>query len=144
MTIAKKLKSLSDKFISGEYAQIIGSPHFDTNYIPPSNRTADLLECEEPRGGGWGPASWPITLPADDGDGSLWTGYVDNEAIHPDRLHALAPTNYTVDADHIGGGGGHDCTLNTCNFTYDDPTYKYPWADPEEDDMLDAPDDCIK
>ena len=63
--------------------------------------------------------------------------------------HAQVTTAYTVDANHIGGsGGGHSCTGNTCNFTYNPnevPTdYKYPWADPAVDDYLVEPDDCIK
>ena len=104
---------------------------------------ADLIECGDLRGDGWGVSSITVPIPADDEDGILWTGYVDMGAIHPDRLHKL--TGYTVDANPIGG---HDCPYNTCNFTYNPsevpPGYKYPWADPAEDDQLVDPDDCIK
>jgi len=147
MTIARKLKSLSDKFTAlSEYGEIKNSPHMDTTTLTTSSREfADLIECGDLRGAGWGVSSPTVPIPPDDEDGSLWTGYVDMGAIHPDRLHKLT-TAYTVDANHIGGsGGGHDCPYNTCNFTYNNSlNYEYPWADPAEDDQLVAPDDCIK
>ena len=137
ITIARKLTSLSEIFTNlPDYAgmeDVLMLPK-----APGNSGFADLLDCGEARGSAWG-----ASAPADDNDGSLWTGYVDMGAIHPDRLHKFT-TNYTVDASHIGGSGdGHDCTDNSCKFTYSD-SYQYPWADPEEDDLLVAPDDCIK
>lgn len=49
--------------------------------------------------------AWP-TLPEtlDDGqDGSLWLGYINIDAVHPDRLDL---------------GGSHDCPDGICNFSY--------------------------
>jgi len=142
MSIARKLTSLSDKFTAlSDYRWIKGSDHMHPTLVTDTGEFADLLECGDLRLDGWGArASWPITIPTDDEDGSLWTGYVDMGAIHPDRLHAFVGTNYTVEANPIGG---HNCTDNICNFTYNIP-YKYPWADPAEDDQLVDPDDCIK
>ena len=75
-----------------------------------------------------------------DGDGMLWMGYLDTEAIHPDRLHHIDRTGI-VNEDHLGGGPlntGHQCLAgkangfaNTCQFEYNvpgDPTYIYPKA----------------
>jgi hypothetical protein len=140
MTIARKLTSLVDVFTDlDDYGEIKDSGHMG-GYATETGEFADLLECGDERWSGWGPVSWPVILPGDDYDGSLWTGYVDMGAIHPDRLHKYTDPS-TVDADPIGG---HNCYFKTCNFTYDnDPTYKYPWADPEEDDQLEDPDDCI-
>jgi len=134
MSIARKLTSLSDKMTG----LIPGKMTSDLMILAPGNSGfADMLECGDDRGGAW------IDPPSDDNDGSLWTGYVDMGAIHPDRLHKLT-TAYTVDANHIGGSGdGHDCPDNSCKFTYSD-SYQYPWADPAVDDLLVAPDDCIK
>ena len=137
MTIARKLQSLSDKF-TGLSAYDGMEDELQSPKAPGNNGFADLLECEQARGTAWGPGA-----PSDDNDGSLWTGYVDMGAIHPDRLHKFT-SNYTVATNHIGGtGDGHDCTDNSCNFTYSD-SYQYPWADPEVDDLLVAPDDCIQ
>jgi len=134
ITIARKLTSLSDEMTGLIPAEMTS----ELMVIAPGNSGfADLLECGDDRDIAW------IDPPADDNDGSLWTGYVDMGAVHPDRLHKLT-TAYTVDASHIGGSGdGHDCTDNSCKFTYSD-SYQYPWADPAEDDLLVAPDDCIK
>ncbi len=134
MSIARKLTSLSDEMTGLIPSSMTG----ELMILAPGNSGfADLLECGDERGGAW------IDPPSDDDDGSLWTGYVDIRAVHPDRLHKLT-TAYTVDASHIGGSGdGHDCTDNSCNFTYSD-SYEYPWADPAVDDQLSAPDDCIK
>ena len=141
ITIARKLKSLSDKFTAlSEYQAIKGSGHMDTTNKTATGEFADLLECGDLRLDGWGPSSPLVPIPADDEDGSLWTGYVDMGAIHPDRLHKIASSDYTVEADPIGG---HNCSGNTCNFDYN-ISYDYPWADPAEDDQLVAPDDCIK
>ncbi len=141
MTIARKLTSLSDKFTAlSDYQWITGSDHMGPNRTD-TGEFADLLECGDLRLDGWGPRFSVLpSIPADDEDGSLWTGYVDMGAVHPDRLHEFT-TAYTVDANPIGG---HNCPYNTCNFTYNIPSYKYPWADPAEDDQLSAPDDCIK
>lgn len=143
ITIARKLTSLSDKFTAlSDYKAIKVSGHMHPTLVTATGEFADLLECGDLRLDGWGVSSPPVvTIPADDEDGSLWTGYVDMGAIHPDRLHAFVGTNYTVEANPIGG---HNCTDNICNFSYNDPTYKYPWADPAEDDQLVAPNDCIK
>ena len=113
----------------------------DTTNKTATGEFADLLECGDLRLDGWGPSSPLVPIPADDEDGSLWTGYVDMGAIHPDRLHEIASLDYTVEANPIGG---HDCGLfNTCNFDYN-ISYDYPWADPAVDDQLVDPDDCIK
>ena len=147
MTIARKLTSLSDEFTAlPDYQAIKLSGHMGVRPDrTPTGEFADLLECDELRadaaGDGWGQSSPPIIIPADDEDGSLWTGYVDMGAIHPDRLHKIASSDYTVEANPIGG---HDCGLfNTCNFDYN-ISYDYPWADPAVDDQLVDPDDCIK
>ena len=140
MAIARKLTSLSDKFTAlSDYQWIKGSDHIHPTLVTPTGEFADLLKCGELRGDGWGVSSPPVvTIPADDEDGSLWTGYVDMGAIHPDRLHVVAATDYTVEPNTIGG---HNCTDNICNFTYNN-SYQYPWADPLVDDKLSAPDDC--
>jgi hypothetical protein len=72
-----------------------------------------------------------------DGDGMLWLGYLDTEAIHPDRLHYIR--NGAAEIDHIGGGpsnAGHQCftgnangRANICQFEYNvpgNPSYIYP------------------
>lgn len=40
-----------------------------------------------------------------EGDGSLWLGYINIDAVHPDRLDI---------------GGSHDCPDGICNFSYQD------------------------
>jgi len=138
MTIARKLTSLSDKMTG-----LIPAEMTNTLMIRATGNLgfADMLECGDDRGTAW------VDPPSDDNDGSLWTGYVDQNAIHPDRLHVASATNYTANTDHIGGTTGtvpgHDCPDNTCNYTYNN-SYTYPWADPAVDDQLSAPDDCIK
>lgn len=75
-----------------------------------------------------------------DDDGMLWLGYLDTEAIHPDRLHHIDSSGIVND-DHIGGGVGnigHACRAgkkqgyaNICQFEYNvpgDPAYVYPKA----------------
>jgi hypothetical protein len=62
-------------------------------------------------------------------DGSLWIGYLDTEAVHPDRLHHVR--NGQVNPAHIGAGSGHICEHNICNFAYNvpgEPDYRYPQA----------------
>ncbi len=146
ITIARKLGSLSDKFTAlSEYGALRSVPHMHPSWVTATGEFADLLECGDDRWDGWGPRSVPDVfgqggVPADDNDGSLWTGYVDMGAIHPDRLHKIASSDYTVEANPIGG---HNCPNNSCKFTYSD-SYQYPWADPAVDDHLVAPDDCIK
>jgi hypothetical protein len=75
-----------------------------------------------------------------DDDGMLWLGYLDTEAIHPDRLHSVR-SNGVVETEHIGGGPGnkgHQCftgnsngKANICQFEYNvpgNPSYVYPKA----------------
>jgi len=84
----------------------------------------ELRPCTDP----------PFLLPAPlddfdpDGDGSLWFGYLDTEAIPPDRLLDAAT------GDVIGNTSGSikgvvcDNNTNICSFNYQDPGYVYPYA----------------
>jgi hypothetical protein len=54
----------------------------------------------------WRRCNPAIPHPMDpNGNGSLWLGYINVDAVHPDRLDI---------------GGNHDCPDGICNFSYQD------------------------
>ena len=49
-------------------------------------------------------------------DGSLWLGYINIDAVHPDRLkEEISPGD---DTDDIDSAGTQDCPDGICNFSY--------------------------
>ncbi len=151
LTFNSKAAVLSDGWNAG------GSPHvinqaggmvptkllnnvFDgmRNNVPGFTFIENMLKAAAPELRACNP---PFSHPLDDDDdGSLWLGYLDTEAIHPDRLHDVR--RGVVNPNHIGGGTnnqGHTCKNNICSFAYNapnQPNYTYPYG------ITGYPDEC--
>ena len=84
----------------------------------------ELRPCTDP----------PFLLPAPlddfdpDGDGSLWFGYLDTEAVPPDRLVVADTDDFIGDTSGSMKGVVCDSNTNICSFNYADPDYVYPYA----------------
>lgn len=63
-----------------------------------------------------------------DGDGSLWFGYLDTEAVPPDRLLDVSTGDVIGDPSGSIKGVVCDNKTNICNFNYVDTNYEYPYA----------------
>jgi len=136
LTFSSKAAVLSDGWNAGGRPHVINEAGgmVITKYlasllnIPPFKIMQTLLAIPFPE---LRPCDPPLPHPLDpDNDGSLWLGYLDTEAVHPDRLHHVNNSG-VVNPAHIGAGPGQICEHNICNFAYNvpgDPDYRYPNA----------------